>query len=105
MDDEPTVFEFDGQEYTPNNYGDGSWARVTVREALTHSLNIATVKVAELVGYGRVVQLPGRWASSQHTTDTGRGTGGLRNDAAGGCGSLHGICDGGTRAEPYFLKM
>ena len=32
-----------------------------MRQALTNSLNIATVKVAELVGYGRVVKLPGRW--------------------------------------------
>ena len=57
VDDEPTVFEFDGQEYTPNNYGERFMGRVTVRQALTNSLNIATVKVAELVGYGRVVQI------------------------------------------------
>src|SRR5437667_7340416 len=31
--------------------------RVTVRDALTNSLNVATVKVAELIGYGRVVQV------------------------------------------------
>src|SRR5437588_11930827 len=30
---------------------------VTVRDALTNSLNVATVKVAELIGYGRVVQV------------------------------------------------
>ena len=57
VDDEPTVFEFDGQEYTPNNYGERFMGRVTVRQALTNSLNMATVKVAELVGYGRVVQI------------------------------------------------
>src|SRR5271157_2476897 len=57
VDDEPTVFEFDGQEYTPNNYGERFMGKVTVRQALTNSLNVATVKVAELVGYGRVVQI------------------------------------------------
>jgi len=31
--------------------------RVTMRDALTNSLNVATVKVAELIGYGRVVQI------------------------------------------------
>src|SRR5262249_57168787 len=57
VDDEPTTFEFDGQEYTPNNYGEKFMGHVTVREALTNSLNVATVKVAELIGYGRVVQI------------------------------------------------
>src|SRR6202048_3203768 len=55
IDDEPTTFEFDGKEYTPNNYGERFMGRVTVRDALTNSLNVATVKVAELIGYGRVV--------------------------------------------------
>jgi penicillin-binding protein 1B len=57
IDDEPTTFEFDGQEYTPNNYGEKFMGRVTVRDALTNSLNVATVKVAEMIGYGRVVQI------------------------------------------------
>src|SRR5260370_313837 len=57
VDDEPTTFEFDGQEYTPNNYGEKFMGHVTVREALTNSLNVATVKVAEMIGYGRVVQI------------------------------------------------
>ncbi len=55
--DEPTTFEFDGKEYTPNNYGEQFHGMVTAREALTRSLNVATVKVAEMVGYGRVVQM------------------------------------------------
>src|SRR5262249_58227230 len=42
---------------TPNNYGEKFMGRVTVRDALTNSLNVATVKVAELIGYGRVVQV------------------------------------------------
>jgi len=41
----------------PNNYGERFNGKVTVRQALTNSLNVATVKVAELVGYGRVVQI------------------------------------------------
>src|SRR6266853_914020 len=57
VDDEPTTFQFEGQEYTPNNYGERFMGRVTVRDALTNSLNVATVKVAELIGYGRVVQI------------------------------------------------
>ena len=55
--DEPTTFEFDGKEYTPNNYGEKFHGQVTTREALTYSLNVATVKVAELVGYTRVTDM------------------------------------------------
>src|SRR6202041_1910022 len=55
--DEPTTFEYDGQEYTPNNYGEEFRGPVTLRDALTNSLNVATGKVAEMVGYGRVVQV------------------------------------------------
>jgi penicillin-binding protein 1B len=55
--DEPTTFDFDGKEYTPNNYGEQFRGKVTLREALTHSLNVATVKVAELVSYTRVTDM------------------------------------------------
>jgi penicillin-binding protein 1B len=55
--DEPTTFDFDGKEYTPNNYGEKFHGQVTARDALTYSLNVATVKVAELVGYTRVTDM------------------------------------------------
>ena len=53
--DEPTTFQFDNREYTPNNYGENFYGTVSLRDALTHSLNVATVKVAEQIGYERVV--------------------------------------------------
>jgi penicillin-binding protein 1B len=52
--DEPTTFTFDGKDYTPNNDEGQFFGTVTLRDALTHSLNVATVKVAEMVGYDRV---------------------------------------------------
>jgi penicillin-binding protein 1B len=55
--DEPTVFEFDGQAYEPSNYGEKFFGIVTVRDALIHSMNVATVKVAEMTGYDRVADL------------------------------------------------
>lgn len=55
--DEPTVFEFDGQEYEPGNFGGKSMGMVTLRTALSKSLNIPTVKLAEMVGYRNVVSL------------------------------------------------
>jgi penicillin-binding protein 1B len=56
VEDEPTTFTFDGQDYTPNNDEGQFYGTVTARDALTHSLNVATVKFAEMVGYDRVRQ-------------------------------------------------
>jgi penicillin-binding protein 1B len=58
--DEPTTFYFDGKEYTPDNYGQEFHGVVTIRNTLVHSLNVATVKIAQEVGYGRVARLAKR---------------------------------------------
>ncbi len=68
--DEPTTFSFDGKEYTPNNYGEEFYGTVTVRDALTHSLNVATVKVAEMVGYQRVVDVARQMGLDPHIQAT-----------------------------------
>lgn len=57
VDDEPTVFEFDGQTYEPGNFGDKFYGVVTMRTALSKSLNVPTVKIAQDVGYGHVAAL------------------------------------------------
>ena len=59
--DEPTTFHFDDQTYSPSNFKDKfEHAPVTLRYALAHSLNVPTVKVAELVGYDKVVDVARR---------------------------------------------
>jgi penicillin-binding protein 1B len=58
--DEPTTFSFDDKEYTPNNYGQEFHGVVTLREALMRSLNVATVKVGEKIGFEHVVDLAKR---------------------------------------------
>ncbi len=55
--DEPTTFWFDNKPYEPNNYKSEFHGTVTVRQALSKSMNIPTVKVAEMVGYDNVVEL------------------------------------------------
>jgi penicillin-binding protein 1B len=57
VDDSPTVFFFEDKEYIPENYEDDYRGPVTLRRALALSLNVATVKVAEMVGYDRVAEL------------------------------------------------
>jgi penicillin-binding protein 1B len=56
--DEPKTFTAGSQEYSPGNFGDHySNKPVTVRDALTHSLNVVTVEVAQEVTIGRVMNL------------------------------------------------
>jgi penicillin-binding protein 1B len=57
VEDAPTVFFFGRQEYAPQNYENTYKGYVTLRTALAHSLNVATVKVAEMIGYDRVANL------------------------------------------------
>ena len=105
VDDEPTVFEFDGQEYTPNNYGERFMGKVTVRQALTNSLNVATVKVAEMVGYGRVVQVArqmGLPASIRPTPAVALGA--YEMTPVEVAGAYTAFATMGTRAEPMFVE-
>jgi penicillin-binding protein 1B len=55
--DEPTTFLFGDQPYEPENYKQEYYGLVTLRQALAHSLNVATVRLAEMVGYDKVRNL------------------------------------------------
>jgi penicillin-binding protein 1B len=57
LNDEPTTFQFGDLAYEPENYKQEYHGLVTLREALTHSLNVATVHLAEMVGYDKVRDL------------------------------------------------
>ena len=59
--DAPTTFWWNGQEYRPKNFENESTNRmVSLRYALSHSLNIPTVALAEKVGFDAVVQMARR---------------------------------------------
>jgi penicillin-binding protein 1B len=55
--DEPTQFAFENLVYEPKNFKDEYFGQVTMRQAITKSLNTATIKFAEKVGYKRVADL------------------------------------------------
>src|SRR5437016_5459926 len=48
--DEPTTFWFDNKPYEPGNFKREYFGQVTLRSAMAHSMNVATIKVAEMVG-------------------------------------------------------
>lgn len=52
--DEPTVFE---GGYAPHNFENKYYGKVPIRVALEHSLNNATIALAQMVGYDKVAAL------------------------------------------------
>jgi penicillin-binding protein 1B len=54
LPDEPTTFEFSNRSYAPRDYEGEYHGEVTVREALTYSLKVPAVHLAERVGYDKV---------------------------------------------------
>jgi penicillin-binding protein 1B len=58
LNDDTTTFMYNGQEYTPGNFEKNEYpGMVTAADAIAHSLNIATISLAEMVGYNNVASL------------------------------------------------
>jgi penicillin-binding protein 1B len=69
--DEPTTFVYDDDKtYEPSNFHEKFYGTVTLRTALTKSLNIPTVKIAEKVGYKNVLDLARRAGLTMDTYAT-----------------------------------
>jgi penicillin-binding protein 1B len=61
LNDQPTTFAYDrGKTYQPSNFKHEFMGDVTLRTALAHSLNVATVSLAQQVGLDRVVAMAHR---------------------------------------------
>jgi Membrane carboxypeptidase (penicillin-binding protein) len=58
--DEPTTFYYDNRPYQPSNHHNEFHGTVTLRQAISKSMNIPAVKIAESVGYRNVVDLARR---------------------------------------------
>jgi penicillin-binding protein 1B len=59
--DEPTSWTVNDQPWTPGNYDNEYDGPITLRRALAHSRNIATIKVAESTGFDNVAEVWGRF--------------------------------------------
>jgi len=104
VEDEPTTFNFDGKDYTPNNFGEQFYGTVTVRDALTHSLNVATVKVAEMVGYDRVVAVARQMGLDPHIQATpAMALGAYEMTPLEVAAGYTIFATNGMRAEPMFI--
>ena len=102
--DEPTTFNFDGKEYTPNNYGEQFYGPVTLRDALIHSLNVATVKVAEMIGYQRVADVAKQMGLASNIQATpALALGAYEMTPLEVAAGYTIFATNGTRAEPMYL--
>jgi penicillin-binding protein 1B len=105
VDDSPTTFEFDNKEYTPNNYGEEFFGPVTVRDALMHSLNVATVKVAEMIGYQRVVDVARQMGLGTNIEPTPAvALGAYEMTPLDVAAAYTAFANSGVRAEPQFIR-
>jgi penicillin-binding protein 1B len=103
--DEPTTFDFDGKEYTPKNYGEKFYGTVTLRDALVYSLNVATVKVAQEVGFNRVLQLTQRLGLDSDIKATpAMALGAYELTPLEVAAGYTAFANYGTRCEPVSLK-
>ena len=105
VDDAPTTFDFDGKEYTPNNYGEEFYGTVTVRDALIHSLNVATIKVAEMIGYQRVVNVARQMGLGNNIQATPAvALGAYEMTPIEVAAGYTAFAANGMRAEPLFIR-
>ena len=104
VEDTPRTFS-DG--YEPGNAGGASYGTVTLREALSRSLNIATVDLADLIGVDAVRAYALRFGLPLDDRDDnlalslGSMTYGV--SPAQLCGAYAALANGGTRVEPHLI--
>jgi penicillin-binding protein 1B len=105
--DEPTTFEFaDQPPYQPANFGNVYHGEVTLRTALANSLNVATIKVAENIGYETVVALARRAGMNEKIMPTpALALGAYEVTPLEVAGAYTIFANQGVRVDPHFLSM
>ena len=55
LDDSPLTYTFNGRTWSPENYDNKFRGHITLQQSLEESVNVPTVRLAESIGIGRVV--------------------------------------------------
>ncbi len=105
--DEPTTWYVEGQEpYTPKNFEKSFEGDITYRHALAQSINIAAIKVAELVGFDKVVDLAHRAGINEEVKATpAMAIGSYVATPLEMAGAYTVFANGGVRVQPSFLSL
>lgn len=104
LNDDPQDFVFEGKDYEPGNFEHGEYpGMVTAAQALAHSLNIATIALAQQVGYENVAALA-RTAgitSARGTPSVAIGTYSATPIDMAGAYTV--FANGGVKEQPWLL--
>ena len=104
LNDEETTFTFgNDQEYNPHNYKDEYHGEVTATYALAHSLNNATISLAQMVGFGNVASLARSAGirTAQGTPSVALGTYSATPLEMAGAYTV--FANGGIKIDPWML--
>jgi penicillin-binding protein 1B len=103
IDDSPTTFQFDGKEYDPRNYKDEYHGQVTARFALQMSLNNATVKMAQMVGFDKVAELARNAGIASVKATPAAALGAYDASPIEMAGAYTVLANSGTRIDPLLI--
>ena len=105
VEDTPRSFE---GGYTPRNAGGAHYGTVTLREALSRSLNIATVDLADLIGTDALRAYAQRFgiALSEKDVNLSLALGSLTDGVSPAAldAAYCALANGGTRVRPHFIR-
>jgi penicillin-binding protein 1B len=106
IDDSPTTFTYDNgnQIYEPRNFGNKYRGVVTAGYALEWSLNNATVKLAEMVGYDKVADLARAAGINNVKATPAAALGAYDASPLEMSGAWTVFANNGTRVDPMMIK-
>lgn len=104
VDDSPTTFMYGDQIYEPRNYKAEYHGQVTARYALAMSLNNATVKLAEQVGYDNVANLARNAGIGSVKATPAMALGAYDATPLDMAGAYTVFANSGTRVSPTMVK-
>ncbi len=104
VDDSPVAIEYGTQMYEPRNYKEEYHGEVTLRYALAMSLNNATVKVAQEVGFPKVASLAKAAGITSVRATPAIALGAYDATPLEMAGAYTVFANGGTRLSPIMVK-
>jgi penicillin-binding protein 1B len=102
--DQPTTFSYGDQIYEPRNYKEEYHGDVTLRYALALSLNNATVKLAEEVGYDKVADLARSAGIASVKATPAMALGAYDATPVDMTAAYTSFANGGVRLSPVFVN-
>ncbi len=102
--DQPSTFSYGDQIYEPRNYKEEYHGDVTLRYALALSLNNATVKLAELVGYDKVADLAKNAGIASVKATPAMALGAYDATPVDMTAAYTSFANGGVRLSPIFVN-